>query len=882
MNPYQRKNSTKHRRPRLVLRQRQKLSRRTIATMTTGALIMIVSAVIIFINVTDKRQTFAATSGDYRSKTSGNWSSTGTWEKFNGTSWVAASAVPSYSDGAIEILSGHTVTLTADVTADQLLVDAGGIITINSGKYLYTNNGTGSDLVVKGTINVNGYLSEGLLTTLVDSGTIVNSGTTQIGVGAIFTIASGGRFTNNSGGSIPTILGFWTVNSGGVYQHNLNGSSLPYATWNTGSTCEITGVTNSVPNNLNQTFYNFTWDCSSQNANCDFAGNLTSINGNFTVANTGANYIKLKAGSTSLNVSGNYVQTGGTFNLTSSNNVTSSLNISGDFIQSGGSINGGLGNSSTGTIAVTGNWLLTGGNMNIDGNPQSAIEILFNKPGTQTVNTAGFTTSGNINYTVTSGTTLDIGTATLAGTGDFTLQSGAGLMICSSQGITSSGATGSIQVTGSRSYSTGANYIYNGSAGQVSGNGLPSTLNNLTINNSAGLTLSSDITVAGILTLTSGKVTTGSNELKITNTSTSSITGYSSSNYVIGNLRRSVSGSGVYDFPLGTSSNYELATITLSSATGFTDILGTFTNANPITTLLPLLSIAIGGTAITDMLDYGYWTLTPNSTMSGGNYSVTLKEKGHTNSASTAAAYCVLKRANITSSWQSLGTHTNSTQSESGGTVTAVRSGLSSFSHFGIGRGGGALPIELIYFKAKLNSEKQVDLTWATASEINNDHFTVERSSDGSQFEELLRKPGAGNSTNTLHYSDVDESPLNGYSYYRLKQTDYDGRYTYSEIQTVKQKASGDDPDESELKITSVFPNPFNEKFTVSFMLKTSALVEIQLYNSSGQMVFKDKVNSNDGMNQYDFVDQMGLTKGMYFLNLIYNDQKQVQKIIKN
>ena len=147
---------------------------------------------------------------------------------------------------------------------------------------------------------------------------------------------------------------------------------------------------------------------------------------------------------------------------------------------------------------------------------------------------------------------------------------------------------------------------------------------------------------------------------------------------------------------------------------------------------------------------------------------------------------------------------------------------------------------------------------------------------------ELLRKPGAGNSTNTRYYTDVDENPLSGYSYYRLKQTDYDGHYTYSEIKTIKHSSNGDDPDESELKITSIYPNPFSEKFTVSFMLKTSALIEIQLYNSSGQMVFKDKMNSNDGMNQFDFVDQQGLTKGIYFLNIIYNDQKQVQKIVKN
>src|SRR5204863_8159671 len=142
-------------------------------------------------------------------------------------------------------------------------------------------------------------------------------------------------------------------------------------------------------------------------------------------------------------------------------------------------------------------------------------------------------------------------------------------------------------------------------------------------------------------------------ELKVTNTSTSSITGFSSSNYVIGNLRRSVSGTGSYDFPLGTSANYEFLNLTLSSATGFTDVLGTFTNSSPIEITLPLLNVTVSGTPITGMLDYGYWTLTPNFLMLTGSYSVTLKEKGHSNSAASAASYCVLKRSSLLSLWQS-------------------------------------------------------------------------------------------------------------------------------------------------------------------------------------------------------------------------------------
>jgi hypothetical protein len=93
----------------------------------------------------------------------------------------------------------------------------------------------------------------------------------------------------------------------------------------------------------------------------------------------------------------------------------------------------------------------------------------------------------------------------------------------------------------------------------------------------------------------------------------------------------------------------------------------------------------------------------------------------------------------------------------------------------------GTLPIELVSFDAGKNEEQRVTLTWVTASEINNNFFTIERSKNGFDFVPILNIPGAGNSTSTLHYSIEDENPLEGDNYYRLKQTDYDGAFTYSE-----------------------------------------------------------------------------------------------------
>lgn len=115
------------------------------------------------------------------------------------------------------------------------------------------------------------------------------------------------------------------------------------------------------------------------------------------------------------------------------------------------------------------------------------------------------------------------------------------------------------------------------------------------------------------------------------------------------------------------------------------------------------------------------------------------------------------------------------------------------------------LPIELVNFNALFNSaKKMVDLDWVTASENNNDFFTIQRSSDGIVFQDLNNVDGAGNSTSIIHYADFDAQPLSGISYYRLKQTDFDGNHTFSNIVPVNIVSL----DQGGLTGFSLFPNP--------------------------------------------------------------------------
>ncbi|MBK8874990.1 MAG: hypothetical protein IPN13_14150 [Bacteroidetes bacterium] len=99
------------------------------------------------------------------------------------------------------------------------------------------------------------------------------------------------------------------------------------------------------------------------------------------------------------------------------------------------------------------------------------------------------------------------------------------------------------------------------------------------------------------------------------------------------------------------------------------------------------------------------------------------------------------------------------------------------------------LPIELISFDGKANGSQNI-LKWTTGSEFNNDYFTVLRSKNGVDFESIGNVDGSGNSTSTLNYYFVDEQPYNGYNYYQLQQTDFDGQSALSRIVSILNSSS--------------------------------------------------------------------------------------------
>jgi hypothetical protein len=164
------------------------------------------------------------------------------------------------------------------------------------------------------------------------------------------------------------------------------------------------------------------------------------------------------------------------------------------------------------------------------------------------------------------------------------------------------------------------------------------------------------------------------------------------------------------------------------------------------------------------------------------------------------------------SQWQDHGYLIHEGSNEEG--IVTSAGAVVNFSPFTLGSGSSInpLPVDLITFAVKAENA-EVKLNWITATEVNNDFFTIERSKDGQTFEVVKTVPGAGNVSHQLSYHDIDRKPYSGTSYYRLKQTDFDGTSKTYPMQAVHIKTNVN---------LHLFPNP------------SAGMLEIQLQDMDG------------------------------------------------
>jgi hypothetical protein len=177
-----------------------------------------------------------------------------------------------------------------------------------------------------------------------------------------------------------------------------------------------------------------------------------------------------------------------------------------------------------------------------------------------------------------------------------------------------------------------------------------------------------------------------------------------------------------------------------------------------------------------------------------------------------------------------------------------------------------SLPTELMYFDVRRNN-REIALTWATASEINNKFFAIERSLNSIDWELVKKIVGAGHSDNVREYHTIDNNPFPGTSYYRLKQIDMDEKYTYSVIKAVTFEAT--------VSNVSVYPNPITGKLWIAFEKETTN-VEVMLSDMHGKVIYKKTYAS-----LYNTTLQLNVAKGIYLLTIKTPQGPITKKIVK-
>ena len=173
---------------------------------------------------------------------------------------------------------------------------------------------------------------------------------------------------------------------------------------------------------------------------------------------------------------------------------------------------------------------------------------------------------------------------------------------------------------------------------------------------------------------------------------------------------------------------------------------------------------------------------------------------------------------------------------------------------------GGPLPVQFLNVAAQKKGSG-VNILWGTASEINNDYFDVEKSTDGGyNWYTVTRTKGSGTSSITKNYVAYDAKPGAGANYYRIKQVDKDGNSKYSATVIYKLVISNTD--------ISVLANPFTNNITVDFLSDRSQTVSSRLFDNTGRQVISQKITVAKGSSRKS-IETSNLNRGMYILQVI-------------
>ena len=541
-----------------------------------------------------------------------------------------------------------------------------------------------------------------------------------------------------------------------------------------------------------------------------------NVTGNFNMSNA-TSFFDYNIGASQnsaliVNVSGNYVQTGGFLDWAftpTSGSIASEMRVAGNFSHAGSAL-------LTMTMAETSSTVPNG-------------KITFNKAGTQTFTSSTPANIGFTNYEVASGSTLellsnvylyfsttarwgasfvvksgailDANTNQLTcnvgipanGLNAFMLESGSGIITANTNGI-QNGTTGTVyNLIATRTFSSGANYTFDATAVQNSGifttTPTANQVNNLTVNNSAGryttgVTLQQPIAVVTACTFTQGVITSSATNLLTFNAGSSAIGANNNPNpsFVHGPVMKK--GNTDFEFPVGNTAT-GMIPIAISGLSASSDFQAEYKRI-PASSLGPCTAPGLHHVSRCE-----YWQLdrtgaaTANVTLYWNNFSNCNFPVAIQN-PNLATIY--VAHFNGTS-WNTYG-RTGTTGNPGSGTVTW--NSISTFSPFAL----GTTDPDNIPLKVKLGDIKayqlgnNIKVEWSNLTESDVMNYEVERSGDGIEFTTVGLQLPRSNSNDRQDYSLLDYAPLSGSNFYRVRVLEQSGRITYSKIVKVEMGAS--------------------------------------------------------------------------------------------
>jgi hypothetical protein len=417
----------------------------------------------------------------------------------------------------------------------------------------------------------------------------------------------------------------------------------------------------------------------------------------------------------------------------------------------------------------------------------------------------------------------------------------------------------------------GLSMSFAGSSSQsISGTSI-TTIRNLVVNASAsGISMQGDLIISNTINLTAGPLNLNSRTLTINNDAATAIA--RTSGYIVseqtnnsGKLKWNIgTNTSAHTFPFGTTTGiYTPVTLTITAGdignvTVSTYPTGADNKPYPATPVAVTNVDRFGGDNSANVVDR-FWQIDKD----GPSGTATLSFTATSAEVGSISALQAQRWNSSTSTWDA--PIAGQTSSANGTTV----SGITSFSPWTLSGNNQALPIELLGFTAKA-IVNEVELNWKTASEINNDYFTIQRSKDGQEFSDIAKVYAAATDESIKRYNYLDLKALPGKSYYRLKQTDFDGKYKYSDTEMVRL-------DESEPVVTA-FPNPVTAgELSLDFQFALESPTAVTVYNLLGKIVFSGVID--EGVRIY----KLNLTNsptGVYMIKTFNSTSSFQQSIV--